>query len=71
MEEILVHERLGDLLRWKFTYLGKKKGANAKCDVKFKHFESMTKQRSSEILGDEKTFWRKSHMEKCNFRNLS
>ena len=39
----LVHERLGDVFRGQFTYLGRKKGKNSKCDVKLRHFESMTK----------------------------
>jgi len=50
-KEILAHERLGDVFRMKFTYLGKQKGENTKCDVKLRYFESMTKK------GHQK-FWR-------------
>jgi len=57
VKEISAHERLGDLFRRKFTYLGKKKGGNGKCDdVKFRYFELMTKKKSSEILADEDFF---------------
>jgi len=54
---MLVHERLGDVFRGKCTYLRKKKGKHVKFDVKFRNLESMTKNRSSEILADEKTYF--------------
>ena len=61
-KEMLVHERLGDVFRGKCTYLRKKKGKHVKFDVKFRNLESMTKNRSSEILADEKTYFLgKSH----------
>ena len=57
----------------KCTYLEKKKkGENAKFDVKLRNFGRMTiSKRSSEIVADEKTFWGESHTEKFNLRNIS
>jgi len=66
-ESILVHERLNDVFRGKCTYLGKKKGENVKFDVKFRNLESITKEKSSEMLAYEKDiFLGKSNMEKCH-----
>ena len=80
-EEILVHERLGDVFMGKCTYLRKEEGGNVhiwgkkkgnKSDVKFRHLESMTKKRSSEILVGEKTYFEeKSYTKKCHLQNFS
>ena len=44
-KEIVVHERLGDLCRGKFTYLGKRKGENGNVML---NLESMTKKGTSD-----------------------